>query len=64
VDECKPLFGGGTYTDEGRVITMEYEDFYLVLTYVLNSGQKLERLDERVAGPGTSCIPATMSCTL
>ena len=47
--------GGGSYTDEGRVITMEYEEFYLVLTYVINSGQKLERLDERIARPDTLC---------
>jgi len=33
--------------DEGRVVTVEYPDLYLVNTYVPNSGQKLERLDER-----------------
>lgn len=36
------------YTDEGRVITMEYESFFLVLVYVPNSGQKLERLTYRL----------------
>eukprot|EP00455_Lapot_gusevi_P021401 TRINITY_DN2247_c0_g2_i2.p1 TRINITY_DN2247_c0_g2~~TRINITY_DN2247_c0_g2_i2.p1 ORF type:complete len:316 (-),score=55.76 TRINITY_DN2247_c0_g2_i2:49-996(-) len=33
--------------DEGRIITVEYEDFYLINTYVPNAGQKLERLTER-----------------
>jgi exodeoxyribonuclease III len=33
--------------NEGRVITVEFEDLYLVNVYVPNSGQKLERLDER-----------------
>ena len=36
------------YTDEGRVITMEYDAFFLVLVYVPNSGQKLERLAYRL----------------
>jgi exodeoxyribonuclease III len=32
---------------EGRVITMEFEDFYLMNVYVPNSGQELKRLDYR-----------------
>lgn len=32
---------------EGRVITAEFEDFYLVNTYVPNSGNQLVRLDYR-----------------
>ena len=32
---------------EGRVITMEYEDFYLVNVYTPNSKRELERLDYR-----------------
>ncbi|SDS76477.1 exodeoxyribonuclease-3 [Gillisia sp. Hel1_33_143] len=32
---------------EGRVITVEYPDFYLVNVYVPNSGQKLEKLEYR-----------------
>jgi exodeoxyribonuclease III len=32
---------------EGRVITMEFEKFYLVNVYVPNSGQELKRLDYR-----------------
>jgi len=35
------------HDDEGRLITVEYEDLYLINTYVPNSGQKLERLDYR-----------------
>jgi exodeoxyribonuclease-3 len=33
---------------EGRVITLEYYDFYLVTVYTPNSKQKLERLDDRM----------------
>ncbi|MCR5345282.1 MAG: exodeoxyribonuclease III [Lachnospiraceae bacterium] len=33
---------------EGRVITLEYERFYLVSVYVPNSRQELERLDYRM----------------
>lgn len=32
---------------EGRVITLEYENFYLVTVYTPNSKQELERLDYR-----------------
>ncbi len=32
---------------EGRVITLEFEDFYFVCCYTPNSKQKLERLDYR-----------------
>lgn len=35
------------HDDQGRCITAEYEDFYLVNTYVPNSGQGLVRLDYR-----------------
>ena len=33
---------------EGRVITLEFDDFYLVTVYTPNSKQKLERLDYRM----------------
>ncbi|HNW04080.1 MAG TPA: exodeoxyribonuclease III [Oscillospiraceae bacterium] len=33
---------------EGRVVTLEYEDFYLVDVYVPNARQELERLDYRM----------------
>ena len=36
------------YDDEGRVITLEYEDFYLVGAYVPNSGDGLKRLSFRM----------------
>lgn len=35
--------------DEGRVITAEYDDFYLVNVYTPNSKRELERLDYRCA---------------
>lgn len=33
---------------EGRVITLEFEDFYFVVVYTPNSKQELERLDYRM----------------
>ena len=36
------------YDDEGRVITLEYNDFYYVACYVPNSGDGLKRLDFRM----------------
>ncbi len=36
------------HNDEGRVITLEYEDFYLVTVYTPNSKRELERLDYRM----------------
>jgi len=48
----KPLslaygIGKSKHDSEGRTITAEFADFYLVNTYVPNSGQKLERLQYR-----------------
>lgn len=36
------------HNDEGRVITIEYEDFYLVTVYTPNSQKELARLDYRM----------------
>ena len=36
-----------SYNDEGRIITLEYNNFFLVNTYVPNSKRELERLDYR-----------------
>ena len=36
------------HTDEGRAITAEYENFYLVNIYVPNSQNELKRIDYRV----------------
>ena len=36
------------HDNEGRVITAEYETFYLVTSYIPNSGRKLVRLDYRM----------------
>ena len=38
----------GKHTDEGRVITLEYADFYLVCTYVPNAQDGLKRIDYRM----------------
>ncbi len=39
--------GKEEHDQEGRVITLEFESFYLVNVYVPNSGQDLKRLDYR-----------------
>jgi exodeoxyribonuclease-3 len=39
--------GKKEHDQEGRIITLEYDDFYLVNTYVPNSGQELKRLTYR-----------------
>ena len=36
------------YDDEGRVITLEFENFYYVACYVPNAGDGLKRLDFRM----------------
>lgn len=38
----------GKYNDEGRVITLEFENFYFVCAYVPNSQNELRRLDYRM----------------
>ena len=38
----------GKYDEEGRVITLEFEDFYFVGSYVPNAGDGLKRLDFRM----------------
>lgn len=38
---------GENHLDEGRVLTLEYESFYLVCTYTPNSQEELKRLDYR-----------------
>ena len=41
-------FGADIHRHEGRVITAEYEDFYLVCCYTPNSKDQLSRLDYRM----------------
>ena len=41
-------FGGDAYRHEGRVITAEYPDFYLVCCYTPNSQNELRRLSYRM----------------
>lgn len=36
------------YNDEGRIITLEYQDYYFVTVYVPNSQRELTRLDYRM----------------
>jgi hypothetical protein len=40
--------GAPKHDGHGRVITLEYEAFHMVLAYVPNSGQNLERLEYRI----------------
>ena len=39
----------GKYDEEGRVITLEYDDFYFVAAYVPNAGDGLKRMPYRLA---------------
>lgn len=53
LSKIKPLsveydFEGEDHPKEGRVITLEYEDFYFVCAYVPNSKDGLKRLDYRM----------------
>lgn len=52
LSKLKPLYqtkdiGMEKHDQEGRVINLEFEHFYLVNVYVPNSGQELKRLDYR-----------------
>ena len=38
----------GNYTDEGRIITLEYDNFYIINCYTPNAQEKLARLDYRM----------------
>ncbi len=38
----------GKYSDEGRLITLEYENFYLICCYTPNAQRELTRLDYRM----------------
>ena len=38
----------GNYTDEGRIITLEYDNFYMVNCYTPNAQAELARLDYRM----------------
>lgn len=40
--------GDPRFDDEGRVLTTEFEDYYVVNVYTPNSKRELERLDERM----------------
>jgi len=47
-DKVSYGIGVAEHDEEGRAITLEYPEFFLVNTYVPNSGMKLERLQYRV----------------
>ena len=49
IDPIDVKYGIGVteHDGEGRVITAEYEKFYLVVSYIPNSGRKLVRLEYR-----------------
>jgi len=52
ISKTKPItltkgIGIPEHDDEGRVITAEFEHFYLICNYVPNAGQKLDRLEYR-----------------
>jgi exodeoxyribonuclease-3 len=54
LSKLKPLsyqFGlkNRVFDSEGRIITLEYESFYLICVYAPCSGIRLERLDERMS---------------
>ncbi len=38
----------GKHTDEGRVITLEYENFYFITAYMPNAQDELRRIDYRI----------------
>jgi exodeoxyribonuclease-3 len=38
----------GKYDDEGRAVTLEFKDFFLIGCYTPNSGEELKRLDFRM----------------
>ena len=40
--------GGQEHNSEGRLITAEFDTFYLVTTYVPNAGRGLVTLDKRM----------------
>ena len=40
--------GSDEFDAEGRALTLEFEEFYLVNVYVPNSGEELKRIDKRI----------------
>ena len=49
VEPLSVIYGIGSkdHDDEGRIITLEYDDFYLINAYVPNAQPELKRLDFR-----------------
>lgn len=49
-DKALSVTGGmgiDTFDEEGRILTLEYDEFYLLNVYFINSGRNLNRLDEK-----------------
>ncbi|NLK74976.1 MAG: exodeoxyribonuclease III [Clostridiales bacterium] len=44
---CPAIGAPGTMDSEGRIITLEFEDFYLTQVYTPNAGDGLDRLEDR-----------------
>ena len=51
MNKCPPA----EHDKEGRVITLEFEDFYMVTVYTPNSQNELARLDYRMAWEDAFC---------
>jgi exodeoxyribonuclease-3 len=41
-------FGKKNFDSQGRILTVEFDNFYLISTYVLNSGSGLKNLNQRI----------------
>lgn len=41
-------FGKNNFDSQGRILTVEFEDFFLISTYVMNSGSGLKNLKARI----------------
>lgn len=46
-DSVRNGIGVEKFDKEGRVSTLEYEDFYLLNVYFINAGRKLDRLEDK-----------------
>jgi exonuclease III len=48
---------------KGRIVTLEFEHFYVVGTYVVNAGQGLKVcLSPRIPHPSTNCFAIDPGC--
>jgi len=47
-ESVKQGIGMKKFDKEGRILTLEYENFYLLNVYFINAGRNLERLEDKV----------------